>query len=151
VLLVSPASHVIALTPHDEPPYVRGLLDAGARGYVLKRSMIEHLARAIAVVADGGLFLDPTLATRPGQHSLCELAMPSADLRSRQIAVASMTVSAHSNAEIAAGLKIEVKTVETHPTGLMIKLGLRLRSARTLRHLPRLAHELNETARGRTL
>jgi DNA-binding NarL/FixJ family response regulator len=65
LLTVSPASSVIALTAHEEPPYVREMLDAGARGYVLKHGAVQHLVRAIEVVIDGGLFLDPALPERP--------------------------------------------------------------------------------------
>ena len=128
LLAVSPASRVIGLTAHDEPPYVRELLDAGARGYVLKRSVIEHLVRAIHVVTDGGLFLDPTLAKRPAPHAPPDPAVLSADLTSREIEVGSMAALGHSNAEIAAGLKVSVKTIETHKTRLMNKLGLRTRA-----------------------
>src|SRR5262249_44245681 len=50
ILRLSPASRVIVLTAHEEPPYVRELLAAGARGYVLKRAVLTHLLRAIHVV-----------------------------------------------------------------------------------------------------
>ena len=130
LLGVSPASHVIALTAHDEPPYVRELLDAGARGYVLKRAVVENLLRAIEVVSGGGLFLDPALATRrtSDTHVEFDATVLSADLTSREIEVASMAALGHSNAEIAGGLKLSVKTVETHKTRLMGKLGLRTRA-----------------------
>ncbi len=130
VLKISPASRVIALTAHHEPPYVRELLDAGARGYVLKRSVIEHLIRAIEVVADGGLFLDPTLAapTAADPEARPDATALSADLTAREIEVASMTALGHSNGEIASGLTLSVKTVETHKSRLMAKLGLRTRA-----------------------
>jgi DNA-binding NarL/FixJ family response regulator len=128
LLTVSPASSVIALPAYDEPAYVRELLDAGARGYVLKRSVIEQLVRAIEVVTEGGLFLDPTLTKRPAPHAPADAAVPSAELTSREIEVASMTALGHSNAEIGAALKIAVKTVETHKTRLTAKLGLHTRA-----------------------
>lgn len=128
VLAVSPSSRVIALTAHDEPPYVRELLGAGARGYVLKRAVIEYLVRAIHVVIEGGVFLDPTLATRPGPRAQPDAAVVSADLTYREIEVGSMAALGHSNAEIATGLKLSVKTVETHKTRLMGKLGLQTRA-----------------------
>lgn len=126
LLKVSPSSAVVALTAHDEPPYVRELLDAGARGYVLKRGMIEHLVRAIEVVSNGGVFLDPTLAMPP-KRTMAPEAL-SADLSSREIEVASMAALGHTNSEIAASLEISVKTVETHKTRLMAKLGIRTRA-----------------------
>jgi DNA-binding NarL/FixJ family response regulator len=128
LLTLSPLSSVIALTAHDEPAYVRELLDAGARGYVLKRALLEHLVRAIEVVTSGGVFLDPTLATGPAPHVVPDVAVLTAELTSREIEVGSMTALGHSNAEIAAGLKLSVKTVETHKTRLMGKLGFRTRA-----------------------
>ena len=128
VLAVSPDSSVIALTAHDEPPYVRELLNAGARGYVLKRALVEHLVRAIHVVRDGGLFLDPARAEQPAAPAPPDAAAMSADLTLREVEVASMTARGHTNAEIAAELKLSVKTVETHKARLMTKLGLRTRA-----------------------
>jgi DNA-binding NarL/FixJ family response regulator len=128
LLALSPRSSVIALTAHDEPAYVRELLEAGARGYVLKRALIQHLVRAIEVVAAGGLYLDPTLANAPASQAVPDVAVLSAELTSREIEVGSMTALGHTNAEIAAGLKVSVKTVETHKTRLMDKLGFRTRA-----------------------
>ena len=128
VLAVSPDSSVIALTAHDEPPYVRELLNAGARGYVLKRALVEHLVRAIHVVRDGGLFLDPALAEQPAAPAAPAPAVMSADLTLREVEVATMTARGHTNAEIGAELKLSVKTVETHKARLMTKLGLRTRA-----------------------
>ena len=128
VLAVSPDSSVIALTAHDEPPYVRELLNAGARGYVLKRALVEHLVRAIHVVRDGGLFLDPALAEQPAAPAPPDAPVMSADLTLREVEVASMTARGHTNAEIAGELKLSVKTVETHKARLMTKLGLRTRA-----------------------
>jgi DNA-binding NarL/FixJ family response regulator len=90
--------------------------------------VIEHLIRAIQVVTEGGLFLDPALAKRPAPHAPPDAAVLSADLTSREIEVASMSALGHSNAEIAVSLKLSVKTVETHKTRLMGKLGLRTRA-----------------------
>ena len=128
VLAVSPESRVIALTAHDEPPYVHQLLAAGARGYVLKRAAVANLVRAIEVVTGGGLFLDPALAEPPRTPHGAPDGELSADLSPREIEVASMAVLGHSNGEIGAALAISIKTVETHKTRLMQKLKLRTRA-----------------------
>jgi DNA-binding NarL/FixJ family response regulator len=128
VLAVSPTSQVIALTAHDEPPYVRELLTAGARGYVLKRAVVEHLVSAIQVVSGGGLFLDPALAESTRSHPPPDAKVLAVDLTAREIEVGSMAALGHSNAEIAAALQVAIKTVETHKTRLMTKLGLRSRA-----------------------
>ena len=52
-----PDIKTIALTVHEEGGYLRSLMDAGASGYVLKRSAASELLRAIEVVASGGVYL----------------------------------------------------------------------------------------------
>ncbi|MCU1385604.1 MAG: DNA-binding response regulator [Acidobacteria bacterium] len=122
-----PAVRVVALTAHEEPPYVRELLDAGARGYVLKRGVVKNLLRAIEVVGGGGLYLDPELAQRPRVRD-AHVPQPAAELSARESDVASLAARGHANGEIAAALKISVKTVETHKAHLMVKLGLTTRA-----------------------
>ena len=57
-----PDIKTIALTVHEEGGYLRSLMDAGASGYVLKRSAASELLRAIEVVASGGVYLDAAIA-----------------------------------------------------------------------------------------
>lgn len=128
LLQVSPASRVIALTAHDEPAYVRDLLDAGASGFVLKRSVLPQLTRAIEAVARGAVFLDPNLVQPVPSSPETPTWDVSACLTSREVDVASLIARGHTQAEIARVLEISVKTVETHKTRLMTKLGLRTRA-----------------------
>ena len=126
---LAPGARVLVLTAHEEIPYVRELLGAGASGYVLKRSVITHLLRAIEVVANGGVFLDPELTNRlrPAEANV-DMLRTAAELSPREIEVAALAARGHSNAEIAGALKISLKTVETHKTRLMAKLGLKTRA-----------------------
>ena len=55
-------TRVVALTRHANTGYVRRLLQAGANGYVLKKSAADALIGAIRVVAQGGTYLEPSLA-----------------------------------------------------------------------------------------
>ena len=55
---------VLVLTVHEDRAYVQRLLQAGARGYLLKRSAAEELVRAIRAVFAGGLYVDPTIASK---------------------------------------------------------------------------------------
>src|SRR5215218_1352624 len=57
-----PDIKVLALSVHEDTGYLRKLLEAGASGYVLKRSAAETLIQAIRMVADGGTYLDPAIA-----------------------------------------------------------------------------------------
>lgn len=52
---------VVFLTVHEEPEYISAAFSAGASGYVTKRRLASDLVRAIREVADGGVFLSPTL------------------------------------------------------------------------------------------
>src|SRR5918995_3673494 len=59
-----PAVRTLALTVHEEGGYLRSLMDAGASGYVLKRSAASELLRAIEVVGEGGTYLDSSIASQ---------------------------------------------------------------------------------------
>lgn len=52
---------IVFLTVHEEPEYISAAFSAGASGYVTKRRVASDLVRAIREVADGGVFLSPTL------------------------------------------------------------------------------------------
>src|SRR4051812_39141386 len=56
-----PHVKVLALTRHSDAAYVRRLLHAGATGYVLKKSAADTLINAIRIVAEGGMYVEPTL------------------------------------------------------------------------------------------
>lgn len=124
----SPGSKVIALTVHEELPYVRECLRAGAKGYVLKRTIVRDLLHAIDVVARGGVFLDSDLARRETSEGAIDAIGRTVDLSAREMEVASLGACGHTNAEIAARLSISPKTVETHKSRLMAKLGLKTRA-----------------------
>src|SRR5436309_3708847 len=61
---VSPTTRALALTVHEDRSYLKQVLQAGACGYVRKRSAADELIQAIRTVAAGGVYLDPTLAGR---------------------------------------------------------------------------------------
>lgn len=126
-----PTVKVLALTMHEERGYVARLLRAGAAGYVLKRSAGGELVRAIRAVASGGTYIDPSLAAallvdRPHR---ADGPRQAADLTAREGEVLRLVARGHSNKEIAAGLEVSVKTVETHKANGMTKLGLTSRAA----------------------
>ncbi len=124
-----PHTRVLALTRHAEQGYLQRLLRAGASGYILKQSRVMELPQAIRAVATGGTFIDPSIAT----DLIAELQRegPPADARReltpRETQVLKLMAWGHSNKEIAAKLELSVKTVETHKTKAMGKLGMRSR------------------------
>ena len=127
-----PNRKVLALTLHEERSYIRLLLDAGASGYVLKRSAADELIHAIKTVADGRVYLDPSLAggvldTLRERPPISVSTKAGAELSERETEVLRLIALGYSNKEIAAKLEISVKTVETYKKRSVEKLGLRSR------------------------
>jgi len=122
-----PNVRVLALTVHEERSYLRELMEAGASGYVLKRSAAEDLVHAVRVVARGDVYLDPSI-TAVVLGKLARTHLPGEDshleLSEREAEVLQLIAQGHSNKEIADRLKISIKTVETYKARSMGKLGL---------------------------
>lgn len=123
-----PDRKVLALTVHEDKNYLRMLLEAGAVGYVLKRAAAAELVQAIRAVAAGGTYLDPTVAgSVVGALARRGADDAQAELSGREVEVLRLLALGYSNKEIAARLKLSVKTVETYKSRSMEKLGLRSR------------------------
>lgn len=105
-----------AHTVHEERSYLRDLIEAGASGYVLKRSAAEDLVHAVQVVARGDVYLDQSV-TAVVVGKLARAHLPSdrstLDLSDRETEVLQLIAQGHSNNEIAGRVKSSVKTVET--------------------------------------
>jgi len=123
---------IIALTAHEDEGYLSQLCRAGASGYVLKRSAGDDLIQAIAAVARGDVYFEPTLASKALARRLKgPLAGPQAhsgNLSEREKDVLTRVAWGFSNKEIAAELGLSVKTVETYKVRIAEKLGLRSRT-----------------------
>jgi DNA-binding NarL/FixJ family response regulator len=124
-----PDRKVLVLTVHEDRGYLRLLLEAGAAGYVLKRAAAEELVQAIRTVADGRAYLDPALAGGAADNLARPVAErePTAELSERETEVVRLIALGYSNKEIAAQLKVSVKTIETYKTRSMEKLHIRSR------------------------
>ena len=124
-----PTVKIIMLTVHEHRAYVQPVLQAGARGYLLKRSAAEELVRAVRAVAGGGIYLDPAVAGKvlasvsPGTDTPDDQ-----ELSPRETDVLRYTAQGFSNKEIAGRLDLSVKTVETFKARGLEKLGIRSRA-----------------------
>jgi two-component system response regulator NreC len=120
-----PETQIVVLTMQDEPAYARHALGAGALGYVLKEAAEAELVEAIRRAAAGDSYLNPRLGARvaatppPG---------PPDGLSEREVDVLRLIALGHTNAEIAEGLYLSVRTVETHCSHIQQKLRLGSRS-----------------------
>lgn len=124
-----PEVRVLALTAHEDPGYLRKLLAAGATGYLLKRTAVDELVRAVRAVATGGTYLDPSVAGSvvPDLTGAGRGATRGGDLSAREEEVLRPLAEGYSNKQIAARLGVSIKTVETYKARGMEKLGLRSR------------------------
>ena len=119
---------VIALSMHSDKRYALKMLEAGARGYVLKGAAIGELVRAIETVSAGKNYLSPEIAgivvesyvdrDYPSDGSVASV------LGRREREVLQLLAEGKTSKQIAASLHISVKTAETHRRNLMKKLDI---------------------------
>jgi len=119
-----PNTRAIILSMHGDDESVRRALVAGAAGYLLKNSDRRELELALRAVARGDTWLSPSLTKRV-VATYMRGASPDAVLTPRQREVLQLVAEGHSNKEIASRLNVALKTVETHRTELMDRLGIR--------------------------
>lgn len=119
-----PRARIIIVSMHSDPDYVRAAFEAGAAGYVLKRSAGEELRVAIREVLAGQRYISPGLLTTASGAPM-NLSAIRSELTPRQREVLQLIAEGRIAKEIAAVLNISVKTVEFHKTSISQALGLR--------------------------
>ncbi len=131
LIATSPETKVVILTTFEQDDYIFGAIDAGASGFLLKRTRPEELLSAIHAVAAGDSLLSPSV-TRIVLDRLARQPTPTlestgqlAQLTPRERQVLELIARGQSNCEIATTLVIEESTVKTHIKRILMKLGLR--------------------------
>ena len=120
-----PRLRVLILSMHEEEQYAVRAIRAGASGYLTKETAAVQLVLAIRKVASGGAFITPAVA-----EQIALGAMPNAEgpphsaLSDREFQVMRLLVVGKSITDIASELNLSVKTVSTHKTRLMLKMGM---------------------------
>lgn len=127
------ASRVLVLSMFELDEYVYEALHAGASGFLLKDARPEVLADAVRRTHRGETLFSPTILNRLVAHYVGgdrpgRPAPPLRGLTTREVDVLALIGGGRSNDEIATALVISVKTVKTHITHLMAKLGARDRA-----------------------
>jgi DNA-binding NarL/FixJ family response regulator len=125
-----PDVEVIALTSVLEDEKVVGAVRAGAIGYLLKDTQSDELCHAIKAAAAGQVQLSPQAAAR----LVREVRMPDSPetLTERETDVLRLLAHGQANKEIARNLVIGEKTVKTHVSNILAKLGLPSRTQAAL-------------------
>jgi two-component system response regulator NreC len=127
-----PDISILVLTMHDDDEYLFRAIHSGASGYILKNAPHDELLSAIHSIALGNAYLYPTATKRLMSEYLEKLKHgENTDiydtLSEREKEVLGWIAKGYSNKEIAEHLIISVKTVESHKSNLMEKLGLKTR------------------------
>src|SRR2546421_6834110 len=120
----APHTRVIALSMHKDSVYVREILRAGARGYLLKDSGAEDLVSAVRAVASGQSYLSPAVSNAVLDDYRKHVTNPIDLLTSREREVLQLLAEGKTNKEIAGVLNLSVYTVDAHRGRIMEKLNL---------------------------
>jgi DNA-binding NarL/FixJ family response regulator len=131
VLASSPEVKVLILTTFEQDDYIFGALNAGASGFLLKRTSPEELIAANHTVAVGDSLLSPSVTRRVIDRMAQQPATEKPyderldELTPREREVLAQVARGLSNTEIADVLYIEESTVKTHVKRILMKLHLR--------------------------
>ena len=125
-----PDVEVIALTSVLDDSSVIGAVRAGAIGYLLKDTEADDLRRAIKAAAAGQVQLSPKAAAR----LMREVRVPDSPeaLTEREVDVLRLLAQGQANKQIARNLQIGEKTVKTHVSNILAKLGVPSRTQAAL-------------------
>ena len=117
-----PEIAVLVLSMHDNLEYVRQVIRAGARGYVLKDAPASELVEAIDAVLAGRPFYSAQLAMRMAEQAI--MPTPVEALTPRERDILDGIAKGYANKRIADELGLSVRTVESHRLNLKRKLGI---------------------------
>jgi len=118
-----PQSEILVLTMHESDELVQQVVEAGARGYILK----DEADRVLLAAVDALRQHKPYFSTRVSDAAeVCEGSKPSRSrLTPREREILQLLAEGKSNKEVASLLNISVNTAEAHRANIMLKLDLR--------------------------
>ena len=133
---LSPATRIVALTAHEEQPYVLAMLEAGASGYLSKASRGQEVVQAVRAAAAGETVFSSSIAGSLARSALSHGSseMP---LTARELEVLGAAARGLGNKQIAVELGMSARTVQTHLTSVFSKLGVSSRTEAVLLALRR--------------
>jgi len=127
ILKDAPDTEVLVLTMHHSEELARDVLQAGARGYVLKSDADENLITAVDSLRQHKPFLTSTVTefVLDGYVRRGDAAQEDPALTAREREIIQLVAEGQSNKAAATTLGISVKTIEAHRANIMRKLHLR--------------------------
>lgn len=125
---VQPHSKVLIVSMHTDPDMIMRALEMGAHGYLLKDTTALELEQALEALRNGERYLSPAIAHTVINRALRSLKteqpepLEKYNLTARQLEILRLVVRGKSTREIASGLGLSIKTVETHRSQIMKRL-----------------------------
>lgn len=119
---------VLILSMHTDPDLIMRALQSGAHGYLLKDTTANELEQALAALRNDERYLSPAIAHTVINQALLhaqdskQTAGDRHNLTARQLEILRLIVRGKSTREIANGLGLSIKTVETHRSQIMKRL-----------------------------
>jgi len=130
ILARDPKALILVFSVHEEAIYLRYALEAGARGYISKRSAPEILVEALRRILAGETYVEPQL-----DRAVDPANSPLERLTPREFEIFRRLAQGCTTREVAEALHLSDKTVANYLTAIKAKLG-----ARTAAELTRLAY-----------
>ncbi len=130
IVKLFPAVKILILSAHNDDEYIDRMIATGAAGYLIKQSSAKLLSNAIREVKKGNSFFSADIERRLEKKNkkilnpAGILKKKNMDLSSREAEVLQLIAEGSANKQIAAELKISIKTVEKHRQHLMEKLNI---------------------------
>ncbi len=126
------ATRILILSAYDDYAYVIGALEAGVAGYLLKTASARELSDAVRTAAGGALVLDESISRRLTRRWRSGPGESSPALTARETDVLRLVAQGLPNKQIARELGLGLRTVESHVSSVLSKLGLTSRTEAAL-------------------
>ena len=125
-------TRILVLSMHSDSKYIISMLEAGARGYILKNAGKEEMIAAINTVASGDSYFSSQVSSKITEqlqkkrsYNNIRPLQEEIPLTPREFEVLKLIAQEYSNPEIAEMLFISIRTVDTHRRNLLEKLGVK--------------------------
>lgn len=128
ILRYQPKMKILAISNYDEFSYIRNMMDAGAKGYMLKNTTPTEIVNAIGIILNGKEYYANEIAVKLIDHKLIgddETKVKTTGLSRRQIEVLKGLAKGQSHEEVAKELYISKRTVDSHRQNIIKKLGVK--------------------------
>jgi DNA-binding NarL/FixJ family response regulator len=121
---IQPRTEVLIFTMHESEPLLRELLEARARGYLLKSDARKFLIAAVESLSHHKPFFTGSVSETLLNAYLTRGPVPDGGLTTRERSVVQLIAEGHSNKEVAGILGLTLKTVESHRASAMRKINV---------------------------